>query len=403
MGAASGADERGGNRTPRLAPDCDPTSLRLTPTEGYLLSRVDGSTSWSLLREIGGLPGPEVDRLLEQWLKAGVLVIDGEDPASDAAPAGAGIEALPPARIDAQLDIAVEIQREILAFEERLTQPYHEILGVPSDAGTPRIKKAYFTLSKKFHPDRYFRKNLGPFEVRVERIFKKVLEAYELLSDPMTRAEVQRSLETAPASEAPSGSGTAARKPKRRIAENLSLLAQHKRHLEERRRKAKNLFESGIAAFRAERWLEAARGVRLAMAFDPRNDAFRESFSDVQRRAHEEQAKILIKQADEAFDLSDYADAERLYEEAMHFRPFDASLCMKVARLAWQASGDLRKAKECASSGCELEPENASYRLMLGRIYKAAGLKANARRELETAMRLDPVNTREAKSEIRSL
>ena len=36
-------------------------------------------------------------------------------------------------------------------------------------------------------------------------------------------------------------------------------------------------------------------------------------------------------------------------------------------------------------------------------IYKGAGLKANARRELEAAMRLDPTSSREAKAELKSL
>ena len=63
---------------PRLAADCDPTRLELTPAEAYLLSRVDGRTPWSQLRQIGGLPVGEVDRCLVDWLDRGVLLLDGE-------------------------------------------------------------------------------------------------------------------------------------------------------------------------------------------------------------------------------------------------------------------------------------------------------------------------------------
>jgi Tfp pilus assembly protein PilF len=42
------------------------------------------------------------------------------------------------------------------------------------------------------------------------------------------------------------------------------------------------------------------------------------------------------------------------------------------------------------------------YRRTLGQIYKAAGLVANARRELEVALRIDPKDA-EAKQELRGL
>ena len=41
-------------RIPRLAAGCDPTKMKLSPGEGFLLSRIDGQTTWKLLREIGG-------------------------------------------------------------------------------------------------------------------------------------------------------------------------------------------------------------------------------------------------------------------------------------------------------------------------------------------------------------
>ena len=111
MSVASGA--QGDDRVPRIAGDCDPTRLEITPAEGYLLSRVDGSTPWSLLREIGGMPPEEVDRILEEWLRTGVLEVDGE---KEAIPVNPGAEPLPEARIDARLDIPVEVQRQILAW-----------------------------------------------------------------------------------------------------------------------------------------------------------------------------------------------------------------------------------------------------------------------------------------------
>lgn len=57
---------------------------------------------------------------------------------------------------------------------------YYEILGVDRDADQDEIKKAYRRLAKKYHPDRNDSDN-------AEEKFKKISEAYEILSDPEKR------------------------------------------------------------------------------------------------------------------------------------------------------------------------------------------------------------------------
>jgi len=318
--------------------------------------------------------------------------------------------------VDPALDLDPKIQEELIEFANGLDRPYHELLGVAADADARAIKKAYFQKAKRFHPDRYFRKNLGEFMPVVETCFKKLLEAYELLSDPATREEVQRGekARAAKAARAPVGQDAAApnaepAKPRmsgaeaaKRLRRRMGGLQGHHKAKKERKQKAKTFFESGMAAFRSDRWLEAAGSVRLAMAFDPANDVYREEFVKVQRKAHEERAKQLTRTAEGALDLRNYQEGFDALEEAFYYRPFDAELAIRGAKIAWQGIGDLRKAKDLASSACELEPEQAEYHRVLGQIYKAADLTANAKRELETAIRLDPKD-KEAKTELRGL
>jgi curved DNA-binding protein CbpA len=400
----------------RLAPGCDPARLRLSPAEGFLLSRIDGHTPRGVLRRIGALDPAEIDRCLERWLAAGVLelVRPGAPPPKAAAQAAPAPPPAPPAAarapaasaravpaIDESLEIEVELQRELLVFAARLERPYHEILGVARDADERAIKRAYFALAKRLHPDRYFRRRVGAFAPLIQTCFKKLLEAYELLSDPNTRAEVQ----DAPPPPAAGGGEPARRsslEARRRLRERVGALAGAKRASEERRRKAKGFFEAGMAAFAAERWLEAASAVRLAIAFDPENEAFRERFSEVQQRAHHERSRALERQAESALGLHDYAEAFRLLEEAVHFRPADPELAHRAAKIAWQALGELRKAKELAAHAVELDPGKGAYRRTLGSIYRAAGLVANARRELEAALRIDPRDA-EAKAALRGI
>jgi len=388
----------------RLAPDCDPTQLTLSPAEGFLLSRIDGRTPRGVLRGIGALEPAEIDRCLERWLKEGIIerVRAGGSPAPDApAPprvrASSARAALPTP--DPALDIALDLQHELLEFAARLDRPYHEILGIAHDADERAIKKAYFGLSKRLHPDRYFRRNIGAFAPLVERCFRKLLEAYELLSDPQTRSEVQRAR---PSVSGVSSARRSSLEARRRLRERVGVLAGAKRASEERRRKAKSFFEAGMAAFAAERWLEAAGAVRLAIAFDPGNESFREPFAEVQRRAHEERAAALQKQGEGALELRDWPQALKLFEEAVHFRPADAELAIQAARIAWQGLGELRKAKDLAAHAVELAPENGGYRRTLGMIYRDAGLAANAKRELEAALRVDPKDA-EAKAALRRL
>ncbi len=395
---------------PRLAPGCDPHALPLSPAEGYLLSRIDGRTPWSVLRQVGGVAPTDVDRCLERWLAEGVVVIDaagvrtGPIGSSETArrPAGAAeASAKAPPATDSNLDLSIEAQERILEFELRLGRPYHEVLGVPADADVKAVKRAYFELSKEYHPDRYFRREIGPFAPRLERIFKRIVEAYELLSDPATRAEVQKNVVEAPPPSAAAAPDAAPAGPRKKLPP-LHLHAPQLRALAERKTKAKSFFETGMAAYREGKWRDAAASVRLAIAFDPWNEGFKESFGEVQRKANEVRAEQLLKEAHASLDLRHGPEALRLFEEALLYRPHDPDVNHTAARLAWLVAGDLRKAKEYAVSACELRPEVGEYRRTLGQIYKAAGLVANARRELEAALRIDPKDA-EAKRELRDL
>ncbi len=58
---------------------------------------------------------------------------------------------------------------------------YYEVLGVDRGADMDEIKKAYRKLALKFHPDR------NPHDKTAEEKFKELSEAYEALSNPVTR------------------------------------------------------------------------------------------------------------------------------------------------------------------------------------------------------------------------
>jgi molecular chaperone DnaJ len=62
-------------------------------------------------------------------------------------------------------------------------EDYYEILGVSRNASSDDIKKAYRKLARKYHPD------LNPGDKKAEERFKKISEAYNVLSDPEKRKQ----------------------------------------------------------------------------------------------------------------------------------------------------------------------------------------------------------------------
>ncbi|MDR2647157.1 MAG: molecular chaperone DnaJ [Oscillospiraceae bacterium] len=63
---------------------------------------------------------------------------------------------------------------------------FYEILGVPKTASDDEIKKAYRKKAKQYHPD------LNPDDAAAEARMKEVNEAFEILSDPQTKARYDR-------------------------------------------------------------------------------------------------------------------------------------------------------------------------------------------------------------------
>jgi len=65
-------------------------------------------------------------------------------------------------------------------------EDYYSILGIGRNADQNEIKKAYRKLAMENHPDR------NPGDKEAEERFKRISEAYAILSDPQKRAEYDR-------------------------------------------------------------------------------------------------------------------------------------------------------------------------------------------------------------------
>jgi len=453
------------DRVVTLASGHDPKRLRLSAAEGYLLSRIDGRTPWRLLREIGGIPPQQVDACLERWLKEGVLEVVGagarstgrgpetKAPAAARAPMDAA-QALPaavaidPKLLDPTLDIDCDVQRRILEFERSLSRPYHELLGVGIGADPKTVKRAYFKLSKEFHPDRYFRKQIGPYSQRLERIFKKVLEAHEILSDP-DLCQVENQVDptvaeavdpaaagvpaataaasgaagptpaagvapgTAPAGVASAASAagpatavppsaaasstapvpeTATEPPRpltklERLRQRMPFKIDHA-GLAARRARALEIFRTAEASLQAGRFNEAEANIRIAITFDPARAEFKEALGALRIRAAGDRATKLLATPSDEMSPGELRDALQLIEDVLPYRPHDPELNVRAALVCLQL-GKHDEAREYVETLLDTAGDVASHHSLLGRVERERGDLAAARRCFERAIELD--------------
>ncbi|WP_437677995.1 DnaJ domain-containing protein [Sorangium sp. So ce131] len=109
-------------------------------------------------------------------------------------PAAAAPEA-PPPRAAAGAAPSAEIAARRAEIEARAAaidgESFFEMLGVAEDAPPERVQSAYFALAKQWHPDRT-PPELQDIKPLVARVFARISEAYQTLSDPKRRAEYQK-------------------------------------------------------------------------------------------------------------------------------------------------------------------------------------------------------------------
>jgi serine/threonine protein kinase len=214
--------------------------ITLTPTDGFILSRIDGTLSAREVVSLIPLPPEDTERSLFGLLCTGTVdYLATAAPASPAAPTrtprreavtapAPGPPTPPPPsraapvapptppppsrpapptpppptaksaaeearRVERQ---AEEIRQIVLeTFESLRQKDYFEVLGVLRTANETQIKEAYAHFARLLHPDACRHPSLADIREKREAVFFRLSEAYETLRDPVTRAKYETAFE----------------------------------------------------------------------------------------------------------------------------------------------------------------------------------------------------------------
>jgi curved DNA-binding protein CbpA len=250
------------------------------------------------------------------------------------------------ARNSVRVDLPDAFQREIRALAKALPgMDYYELLGVSRSAEPAEIRDAFFQRSKTFHPDRYFKKELGPYAELLNEIYKRIVAAHDVLRDTKLRGSYDRSLTTpesrsapriapqAPARPASAGGKGASLRGRQGLQSPGLILVSLQKQLEQSRARARKHFEAALAQKASGDWARAAQLVELALAFDPREKQYHEELAEILPRANTDRASEVRRKA-EMLLQGDRAGAAELLEEAVQLSPTDAELAQSFGLLA---------------------------------------------------------------------
>ncbi len=397
----------------RLAP-IDPSRLTLTPEEGFLLSRAQSCASVGELLAASGLPEAKAIPLVRALKDKGVLLTNGAAGAprsADVAGAQAASKSryagfiFNPADLSEDVELPLDLKKELLFLHAHIGDwTHYDFLAVRPKTPVDAIRKAYFDLSRRFHPDRYYGKRLGSYKARLSQVFQRLHDAYDVLSNPERKraydaetdipltAEELQELEAAQSRRLDEA---------RRAEERRARLKRHS-PLGRNKGKARQLREEAAKAEAAGDLKHAASLLQLAATFNPLNAELarqRDAASEVAKETQLEELMVKVNAAD-VMGNTDLAEAH--LRAAVALDASDPRAHVALARALLKRGRNADEVVALALAATERGRRNPEAFTVLGQAHLAAGDKKAARTAFQRAVDLDPTAD-EAKEGLKTL
>jgi curved DNA-binding protein CbpA len=337
-----------------ISPTTGPLAhLQLSPVEGYVLSRADAPARVCDLVMLCGMPETETLHAAYSLALGGFLARAKwgralTDASGQALPSLAAATRAADATTG-ETTASVLTQEGDVKTEGTSAEPdpreeidelfaragvdnHYEVIGIAHNASVAEIKRAYYALARRFHPDRFRRAADVATLSRIEGAFARIAQAYETLSDARARATYDSKLASRPA-----------QPPRATVRRDAKPVADHK----------------------------------------PRSTA--DTAQDAPQNAEEsfQLGLTAMQKGDVVKSIPHFREAVRLAPQQARYHALYGRALMTDAHARRQAETELRQA-------VALDPNNASYRVTLAQLYLAVGLQHRAESELERALALDP-------------
>jgi len=170
---------RSEDRALSLTPDVSDQlqAVKLTPEQGFILSRIDGGSTPREILAVTPLDEEETALALTGLIASGLILLKGEESRNGGSPAKADESEK---RIELALD---EKRKEIERLHKRCDEMSPtEVLEVSDQAGTDEIKRAFREKVMQFHPDRYHETDDPAFRQKLSHLVAVLTDAFNTLS-----------------------------------------------------------------------------------------------------------------------------------------------------------------------------------------------------------------------------
>ncbi|HET9157715.1 MAG TPA: J domain-containing protein, partial [Myxococcaceae bacterium] len=268
------------------------------------------------------------------------------------------------------VDLDPDRKREILAREALLGRDDWTVLGLKPGATAEAVKLAYFDASRVFHPDRYYGKNLGSFRARLERIFQRLSEAHETLTEALRKSPPPS---TGGARSAPGASHTSNAAADPRAEERRARLARHPylatkaragALVEEAQRQMKAAPEKALHLLEQAKALGGHAGKARAPALEV----------EAKQQLNSKRAEEQMKTGSAAAQDGDAAAAAHAYVRASELDPQRPDAAYEAARWVLKAGRPLAEARGFAQRAVALRGDHLPSQLVLGEICLRMGM-----------------------------
>ena len=151
---------------------------------------------------------------------------------------------------------------------------YFQILEIEQTAAPTEIKEAYFKKSRGYHPDQYYGMIASPLMSAVEKIYKRINEAFVVLRDDRKRNKYIADV-----------NGPARDKKLRYTEESEEELKRSKEQEQGSTPHGRKTYMQGLVELEAGRYAQALQNFRMALSFEPQNVLFKQKCDEATRLA----------------------------------------------------------------------------------------------------------------------